>query len=154
MQLTLVHKEEGYRLTVEVEEGVDTATDFEAVVLDPTGNMHVIVRRDAFDVEGPVAAPALALPAHGPTMRFDVYFNSCRATMTAHGEVSATIEALPAPAFSGDAISAAAFLRNVPVGASMEVRRYASSGEFRGLRSCMNKPALWADLEEFATLNA
>lgn len=87
-------------------------------------------------------------------MRFDVYFNSCRATITAHGELSATIEARPVPAFSGDAIGAAAFLRSVPVGASMEVRRYASTGEFRGLRSCMNKPALWADLEEFAALNA
>lgn len=87
-------------------------------------------------------------------MRFDVHLNSCRATMTAHGEISATIETKPAAAFSGDAIGAAAFLRSLPVGASVEVRRYAGDGAFRGLRSCMNKPALWADLEEFAALNA
>jgi len=76
-----------------------------------------------------------------------VYRNGIRATAPdSMGARAVTIEAMPDPEFMGEPIAAAAFLRAMPIGQSVEVRYYRG-GAFAGLRSCMNKPALWADVE-------
>lgn len=76
-----------------------------------------------------------------------VYHNTIRATAPdAMGARAVTIEAAPLPAFEGPASDAAAYLRAMPIGLSVEARYYRN-GAFVGARSCMNKPALWADIE-------
>lgn len=76
-----------------------------------------------------------------------VYRNGIRATAPdSMGARAVTIEAMPDPEFMGAPSAAAAFLRTMPIGQSVEVRYYRG-GAFAGLRSCMNKPALWADVE-------
>lgn len=79
---------------------------------------------------------------------FEIRSNSVSATMTAHGEVSAIIRACDAPPlYTGDAGKAVAFLKALGVGASVEVRCKPDDGKgWRWIRSCMNKPALWADI--------
>jgi hypothetical protein len=77
-----------------------------------------------------------------------VYRNGIRASMPdSSGARSVVIEALPAPDFEGTLGEVAAYLEAQPIGLSVEVRYY-QGGKFAGLRSCMNKPALWADLKE------
>ena len=62
------------------------------------------------------------------------------------GTESVIIEAKPAPEYVGAPADAAAYLERRGVdGRGVEVRYYRA-GQFTGLRSCMNKPALWADL--------
>ena len=80
------------------------------------------------------------------THTFAIYANTCRASMNAHGEIAAFIAAKPAPAFVGSAPGAVAYLKAIGMGRSVEVRRYDDAGQWRGTRSCMNKPALWADI--------
>lgn len=77
---------------------------------------------------------------------FAVFLNSARATISAHGEIAATIQAKPEPAFRGDAAATVDFLKALGVGASVETRAYRDDGSWRWIRSCMNKPALWADI--------
>lgn len=50
-------------------------------------------------------------------------------------------EAEDSPIFTGEPVEAADYLRGLPLGQSVEVRHK------RGLRSCMNKPALWEWVE-------
>lgn len=78
-----------------------------------------------------------------------IHLNSVAATATPHGEISATIEANREPVFIGNARDAAHHLEHeIPVGQSVEVRRH-KAGRFNGSRSCMNKPALWADVAAY-----
>lgn len=61
-------------------------------------------------------------------------------------------EARSLPGCEGTPAEAAAYLReHVPVGTSVEVRRYRDDGTFAGLRSCMCKPSLWADVWQWGT---
>lgn len=69
------------------------------------------------------------------------------------GARSATIQALKEPCFQGTLGRAAAYLESQPIGQSVEVRYY-QDGRFAGLRSCMNKPALWESLREGAKRRA
>lgn len=79
-----------------------------------------------------------------------VYRNGIRATAPdSMGARAVTIEAMPDPEFMGAPYAAAAFLRNMPIGQSVEVRLYRN-GAFAGARSCMNKPALWDYVEAAA----
>lgn len=48
--------------------------------------------------------------------------------------------------FNGDKQGAADWLRAYPIGASVEAREIVN-GKSIWIRSCMNKPALWADIE-------
>lgn len=77
---------------------------------------------------------------------FAVFLNSARATISAHGEIAATIQAKPEPAFKGNNAATVRYLKMVGVGASVDVRSYREDGSWRWIRSCMNKPALWADI--------
>lgn len=77
-----------------------------------------------------------------------VFRNGMYATAPdAMGARSVTILALKAPCFEGTLCKAAAYLESQPIGQSVEVRYYVD-GRFSGLRSCMNKPALWESLRE------
>jgi hypothetical protein len=79
-----------------------------------------------------------------------VYRNGISATAPdAMGARAVTIEAAPAPCFTGTLGKAAAYLERLPIGQSVEVRYYRN-GKFAGLRSCMNKPALWDSLRDGA----
>lgn len=76
-----------------------------------------------------------------------VYHNSIRASAPdAMGARAFTIEARRVPEFEGAPVEAGAYLRALPIGLSVEVR-FERAGQFAGARSCMNKPALWADVE-------
>ncbi|MEW6121256.1 MAG: hypothetical protein AB1698_01485 [Pseudomonadota bacterium] len=79
-------------------------------------------------------------------MRFAVYLNTCHAAVSSLGELAAVIQAKPTPVFMGSSAETVEFLRELGIGRSVEVRRYDDDGEWRGSRSCMNKPALWADV--------
>jgi len=61
------------------------------------------------------------------------------ATLTVIGERQTIL-------FDGSPADATAHLRNLPIGLPVEARFYRD-GAFAGLRSCMNKPTLWADVE-------
>lgn len=87
-----------------------------------------------------------ALPPAGDALTFRVMLNNVSATVTAHGEIAATIQARPETAFAGNAADTVAYLESLGIGRSVEVRRYRANGEWCGTRSCMNKPALWADI--------
>jgi hypothetical protein len=80
------------------------------------------------------------------TLTVSIYRNAMRWTRPdPNGARAVTIEARPAPEFEGAPLEAAAYLQSLPIGLSVEARYYRE-GEFAGLRSCMNKPALWADI--------
>ncbi|MCR9254737.1 MAG: hypothetical protein NXI16_01425 [Alphaproteobacteria bacterium] len=80
-------------------------------------------------------------------MTFKVFHNCHRqiGPVCRDGTTSTMVRADPQPAFEGNAADTVLFLRDLGVGASVEVRRYAD-GEMIGARSCMNKPALWTSL--------
>ncbi len=59
-----------------------------------------------------------------------------------NGAESVTIEAIRKPYFEGSKAGALAVLKGIAIGASVTLRHP------KGLRSCMNKPALWAALIE------
>lgn len=74
-----------------------------------------------------------------------VYLNNVSARVTPRGEVSATIQAQRSPAFAGDAGGCVEYLKALGIGQSVEVR-WLRDDKWTRIRSCMNKPALWADL--------
>ena len=77
-----------------------------------------------------------------------VYRNGIYATAPdTMGARAVTIQSSKEPCFEGTLGKAAAYLAKQPIGQSVEVRYY-QNGAFRGLRSCMNKPALWESLRE------
>jgi len=79
-----------------------------------------------------------------------VYLNNVAAREAAPGEYDVHIQAKAQPVYIGDPESAARYLETcVAVGTSVETRYYALGGAWRGSRSCMNKPALWADVRAF-----
>lgn len=73
---------------------------------------------------------------------FKVYSNSVRenAPRDCNGARSIVIGERETLVFEGDAAGAIAALKAIGIGASVAVR-YPG-----GIRSCMNKPALWADI--------
>jgi hypothetical protein len=77
---------------------------------------------------------------------FKVYLDSVRQSLPdSEGATLTVIGEFETLAFEGDAIAAADYLQYaVPIGKSVCVR-YPG-----GLRSCMNKPALWADIRKRA----
>lgn len=79
-------------------------------------------------------------------MAVQVYINAVyQSAPCRHGTRAVTILATGLPVFEGDGQACSNFLRgSVGVGESVAVRH---SG---GLRSCMNKPALWDDVESYA----
>lgn len=79
-------------------------------------------------------------------MNCTIYFNSSHVSRFGDG-FSQTIRAKPSPAFSGTLRTGIAFLEALPVGQSIEVRCPTF------IRSCMNKPALWADLRAYLVEN-
>ena len=76
----------------------------------------------------------------------EVYENSVSATITPRGEISATIRAKRIPAFVGAAGECVQYLQALGIGHSVEVRWTRDDGSWSRIRSCMNKPTLWADM--------
>lgn len=70
---------------------------------------------------------------------YSVHLNRVRSTVYADGE-SVLIQAGDLADHAGDAGSTVAYLKALGVGRSVEVRTEG------WIRSCMNKPALWADI--------
>lgn len=72
-----------------------------------------------------------------------VYCNSVReiGPRDHKGATSVIIGEEASQIYEGDALGAIGVLKSIPVGTSVAVR-YPG-----GLRSCMNKPGLWADIE-------
>ena len=76
---------------------------------------------------------------------FHVYTNETSATVTPQGEISATIRAKRNPVFTGSAVDCVQYLQALGIGQSVEVR-WMDGDRWTRIRSCMNKPALWADM--------
>ena len=74
-----------------------------------------------------------------------VYLNNASARITPRGDTRATIQAQRSPAFAGDADACVEYLKALGIGQSVEVR-WLKDDKWTRIRSCMNKPALWADM--------
>jgi hypothetical protein len=74
-----------------------------------------------------------------------VYTNEISANITPHGEISSTIRAKRNPAFTGNPDDCVQYLQALGIGHSVEVR-WMDGDRWTRIRSCMNKPALWADM--------
>ena len=80
-------------------------------------------------------------------MTYQIRLNSVAATAPdAMGARLVTIGAAQSIAYEGDKQGAADWLKPYPIGSSVEVREIVE-GRSIWIRSCMNKPALWADIE-------
>lgn len=83
-----------------------------------------------------------------------VFTNTARVRLHDRGFTSTEIEARPTPVYRGDADGAVRFLMDLGVGVSVEVRACDDAGKMRWLRSCLNKPALWDDIQRDAETQA
>ena len=66
----------------------------------------------------------------------------------ANGAVCATFTGVKPELFNGNKADALVFFGGLPVGTPIEVVQRDNSGEFIRNRSCMNKPSLWADIDQ------
>jgi hypothetical protein len=88
----------------------------------------------------------LTTDKRGQTTMLHVYINEISAAITPHGEIGATIRAKRNPAFTGNPDDCVQYLQALGIGHSVEVRWMRDDGSWSRIRSCMNKPALWADM--------
>jgi hypothetical protein len=80
-------------------------------------------------------------------MAYQIRLDSVRASQPdSEGARLVTIGERQLIVFDGDKSGAAAWLRAYPIGTSVEAREIVD-GKSIWIRSCMNKPALWADIE-------
>ena len=66
----------------------------------------------------------------------------------ANGAVCATFTGVKPELFNGNKADALVFLGCLSRGESVEVIQHDANGEFIRNRSCMNKAALWADIDQ------
>ena len=80
-------------------------------------------------------------------MGYQIRLNSVDVTAPCGGgTIAATIGRNQTVAYEGDKRGAVEWLKAYPIGASVEAREIRG-GQSVWIRSCMNKPALWADIE-------